>query len=228
MNSKKKNKMYAMKKVLIVLVLMCGFYSAFAQDENEPYEETKGRFKKENLFTGGGATLSIGSYSTVLGASPVFGYSINKWIDAGIVFNFTYASSRDVYYDPYTGRYYVSDDKARQTVFGPGVFARFYPLKFLFINVQAEQNFITNKTIYANGPTVKDNYSATSLLLGIGYSGGRQGVGDLYYYISLMGDFSGNKNSPYVGISESGKAVITPIFKAGLQVPLFQGRKYRR
>jgi len=121
----------------------------------------------------------------------------------------------------------VSDDKARQTVLGPGVFARVYPLKFLFINMQVEQNFITDKIIYANGPTIRDKYSATSLLLGIGYSGGRQGIGDMYYYISIMGDFSGNKNSPYVGISESGKAVITPIFKAGLQIPLFQGRRNR-
>jgi len=51
--------------------------------------------------------------------------------------------------------------------------------------------------------------------------------GDFYYYISVMADVSGNKNSPYVGISESGKAVITPIFKAGIQVPLFQGKRNR-
>lgn len=135
----------------MVLILISGFYSAFAQDENEPAVETKGKFKKENLFTGGGATLSIGGYSTVLGASPVFGYSINKWLDAGIVFNFTYASSRDVYYDPYTGRYLVSDDKARQTVFGPGVFARFYPLKFLFINVQANKILLPIKQFMPTG-----------------------------------------------------------------------------
>jgi len=216
-----------MKKALIVLVLLSGFYISKAQDEEGAEDEKKGGFKKENLFTGGGAIVSVGSYNTVLGASPVLGYSITKWLDAGVVFNFTYGSSRDVFYDPYTGNYLVSDDKARQTVLGPGVFARVYPLKFLFINMQVEQNFITDKIIYANGPTIRDKYSATSLLLGIGYSGGRQGIGDMYYYISIMGDFSGNKNSPYVGISESGKAVITPIFKAGLQIPLFQGRRNR-
>lgn len=216
-----------MKKALFFLLLTGFNYSLMAQEEEDRSKEKKGGFKKENLFTGGGATLSVGGYSTVLGASPVFGYSINKWLDAGIVFNFTYASSRDVFYDINTGRYFVSDDKSRQTLFGPGVFARVYPVKFLFLNIQAEQNFITNKTIYANGPTLKDKYSATSLLLGIGYASGRQGIGDLYYYISIMGDFSGNKNSPYVGISESGKAVVTPIFKAGIQVPLFQGGRYR-
>ena len=216
-----------MKKIIIFLFLVNVFYASIAQDEKSEADEKRGGFKKENLFTGGGATVSIGSYSTVLGASPVLGYSINKWLDAGIVFNFTYASSRVVYYYPGTNNYLVSDDKSRQTVFGPGVFARVYPLKFLFLNIQAEQNFITDKTIYANSPATKDKYSATSLLLGVGYAGGREGVGDMYYYISIMGDFAGNKNSPYVGISESGKVVITPIFKAGLQIPLFQGRRNR-
>lgn len=215
-----------MKKIAIVLVLISSVYLAQAQDEeNTRDDEKKGGFKKENLFTGGGATVSVASYNTVLGASPVFGYSITRWLDAGIVFNFTYGSARDVFYDPYSGNYLVSDDKVRQTVIGPGIFARVYPLKFLFLNIQAEQNFMTDKIIYANGPTVKDKYNATSLLLGIGYAGGREGIGDMYYYVSIMGDFSGNTNSPYVGISESGKAVVTPIFKAGLHIPLFQGRR---
>jgi hypothetical protein len=42
-----------------------------------------------------------------------------------------------------------------------------------------------------------------------------------------MADVAGNTNSPYVGVSESGKAVISPIFKAGIQVPLFQGKRNR-
>ncbi len=214
-----------MKKAALVLLFMGSFCAAKAQDEKESRDEKKGGFKKENLFTGGGAIVSVGNYSTVLGASPVLGYSITKWLDAGIVFNFTYASSRGVYSNGIN--YVVSDDKVRETDFGPGVFARIYPLKFLFLNIQAEQNYISQKRIYANSPTEKYKTSATSLLLGIGYAGGRQGIGDLYYYISIMGDFSGNKNSPYVGISESGKAVITPIFKAGLQIPLFQGKKNR-
>lgn len=214
-----------MKKITALLLLISFVHLANAQDEEKDTDERKGKFKKENLFTGGGAIVSVGSYTTVLGASPVFGYSINKWLDAGVVFNFTYASSRPVYYYPGTNIYVVSDDKLRQTVMGPGVFARVYPLKFLFVNIQAEHNFITDKVIYANGGgTDKDKYSATSLLLGIGYAGGREEPGDMYYYISLNGDFSGNKKSPYVGISESGNAVITPIFKAGLHIPLFQGR----
>jgi hypothetical protein len=216
-----------MKKIVFVLALISSFYAMYAQDDEKNIDERKGKFKKENLFTGGGATVSLASYNTVLGASPVLGYSITRWLDAGIVFNFSYGSARDVFYDPFTGNYLVSDDKVRQTVIGPGIFARVYPLKFLFVNIQAEQNFMTDKIIYANGPTLKEKYNATSLLLGAGYSGGRQGIGDMFYYVSIMGDFSGNINSPYIGISESGKAVIRPIFKAGLHIPLFQGKRNR-
>jgi hypothetical protein len=215
-----------MKKIVIVLALISSFYAVQAQDEEKSNnDEKKGGFKKENLFTGGGAIVSVGSYSTLLGASPVFGYSFTKWLDAGISFNYNYASARYVYFNGIN--YVVSDEKARQNVIGPGIFARFYPVKFLFINVQAEHNYTTEKQISPNQPTLVEKYDANSLLIGVGYANGRQGTGDFYYYISVMADVAGNVNSPYVGISESGKAVITPIFKAGIQVPLFQGKRNR-
>ena len=223
--------MYFMKKIFVLIVISFFTVNMNAQEkktekEEETSEETpRPGFKKENLFTGGGIQLSLSSNTFIIGASPVLGYSINKWLDAGISFNFTYASSRGVYSNGYS--YVVSDDKVRETDFGPGIFARVYPVKFLFINIQAEENFISQKRIYANSPTEKYKVSATSLLLGIGYANGRQGVGDFYYYISVLADVAGNVNSPYVGISESGKAVITPIFKAGIQVPLFQGGRNR-
>jgi hypothetical protein len=147
-----------MKKAAIILALIAGFYAANAQDEEKSSDEKKGGFKKENLFTGGGAIVSVGSYSTLLGASPVLGYSITKWLDAGIVFNYNYASSRAVYYDYNTNRYYVSDQKTRQNILGPGIFARFYPVKFLFINVQVEHNYTTDKIIIPNQPTIKVCY----------------------------------------------------------------------
>lgn len=217
-----------MKKAFVASLLLLGFYNSIAQEENNS-EERKGGFKMENLFTGGGLTVSFSNYTTVLGASPVLGYSINKWVDAGIVFNFNYASDRHVtYYDPYSNLYFISDDKLRQTIFGPGIFARVYPIRFLFIHVQAEQNFINQKLIYANGaPTERSNVSAPSLLVGAGYCSGREGPGSLFYYISVLADIGGNRNSPYVEQLSSGGVNILPIIRAGLQVPIFQGRKYR-
>jgi hypothetical protein len=224
-----------MKKAIIVLLLLPGFYSSMAQDERGLKEEKKGGFKKENLFTGGGITLSFSNYTTVLGASPVLGYSINRWLDAGIVFNFNYGSNRHLIYfvrtnpnNPFEGYYITSDDKLRQTVFGPGAFVRAYPLKFLFAQAQVEHNFINQKIIYDNGaPSSKSSVSTTSLLVGAGYCNGREGPGSLFYYISIMIDVAGNKNSPYLEETKNGNTNILPIIRAGLQIPLFQGRRNR-
>lgn len=224
-----------MKKIVIVLVFVNGFIIAKAQDENKQTEEKKGGFKKENLFVGGGIELSFSGSSFLGGASPVLGYSINKWLDAGIGLNFTYYSNRHVVYEVRdqnnipTGQYIFSDDKQRQTVLGPIAFARVYPIKFLFIQVQGEQNFISQKIIFDNGvPARKESLSATSFLVGAGYCNGREGTGSLFYYVSISGDFAKNKNSPYVEQSASGRVTILPIIRAGLQVPLFQGGRYRR
>ena len=217
-----------MKKIILVMFAAALSTAGFAQDKKEEDPEKKG-FKKENLFTGGGLTVSFSNYTSVLGASPVLGYSINKWIDAGIVFNFNYASDRHVtYYDPGTGSYYLSDDKLKQTLYGPGFFAKVYPLKFLFLQVQGEVNFISQKLIYDNGtPTEKQKLSAPSFLVGAGYCNGREGKGSLFYYISILADVARNKHSPYVEQTASGKINILPIIRAGLQVPLFQGRRNR-
>ena len=221
-----------MKKAIIALLLLPGFYSSMAQDERDLKEERKGGFKKENLFTGGGIELSFSNSTFVVGASPVLGYSINKWLDAGIGLNFTYYSNRHVVYELLypnnipTGQYIVSDDKQRQTVLGPIAFARVYPIKFLFIQVQGEQNFITQKLIFDNGaPAQKESLSATSFLAGAGYCNGREGTGSLFYYVSIMVDVAKNKNSPYVEQLVSGRINVLPIIRAGLQVPLFQGRR---
>ena len=221
-----------MKKAIVVLLLLNTFYTAVAQEEDEGSEERKGGFKKENLFTGGGLTVSFSNYTSVFGASPVLGYSITKWLDAGVVFNFSYASDRHVIYyvlnPPNPPSYYITDDKLRQTVFGPGVFARVYPINFLFVQLQGEHNFIRQKIIYDNGaPSEKARTTATSFLVGAGYCNGREGKGSLFYYISVMADVSGNKNSPYLEQTETGRINILPIIRAGLQVPLFQGRRNR-
>ena len=192
-------------------------------DENE---EKRG-FRKENLFTGGGIQLSFSGSTFIGGARPGLGYSINKWLDAGGGINFTYFSNRHItYYSPGTGLYYSSDDKLRQTLFGPGVFARVYPVKFLFLQAQGEMNFISQKIIYAaNYPSEKTNYNVPSLLVGAGYCNGREGVGNLFYYLSLMVDVIKDRNSPYVEQISNGKVNMLPIIRAGLQIPLFQGRR---
>jgi hypothetical protein len=205
-----------MKKIMFALLLLPAAIAVHAQDE-----ETKSHgFKKENLFTGGGVTVSFYSGGTVLGISPVFGYSINRFVDAGTIMNFTYSGITE-----------YSGDKYRQYVYGPGAFARIYPVRFLFIQGTFEHNFIseTFKPGYG-GPTEKYKVDANSLLVGGGYCSGREDAGSVFYYLSIMVDVTKNKNSPYVELLQNGSYRALPIIKAGLQVPLFQGggRRHRR
>ena len=202
-----------MKKLFVILLAFAS-YHAFAQSGEGKKEEKKGGFKKEKLFTRGSATVGFSSYSTVLGITPQFGYSLTNWADAGITFNLNYTSQRD--YQDY-------GDKLRQTVYGPGAFVRLFPVNFLFASAQYEYNMIHVKYSPAdNGfPVPAYNVNASSLLLGAGYAGGRERGNNTYYFLSVSWDVLGDKNSPYIdGLGRS-----SPIIRAGYNIGLFQGRR---
>ena len=185
-----------------------------AQDEDE--EEKKG-FKKENLFTGGSISLAFYSNTFLIGGSPVFGYSLTKWLDAGLVINYNYASYRDVY---------IFDDRMRQSNWGGGGFVRLYPIKFLFAQAQAEHNWMQLKYIYPNdsSPDEKTKFSGNSFLVGGGYCTGREPKsGQPFYYLSIMFDIGNDINSPYT--DAYGRTI--PIIRGGLQIPICQGNKRR-
>lgn len=208
-----------MKRVIVFSLIMAVCMVLRAQEE-EPAGE-KG-FRKENLFTGGSVTVSFFNQQTVLGANPIFGYKIADWVDAGLAFNFLYNGARD--YSQY-------NDKIRQTVLGPGAFVRLYPARFLFVQGQFEHNFTTWKYIYPGGsPTEKYKTDASSLLLGAGIAQGRERGSNTFYYISLLFDVLKNINSPYVNVSynpndpSQQRVDMAPIFRAGINVGLFQGR----
>ena len=210
-----------MKRTVYLLLALSVFVtSAKAQDEDP---EERG-FKKENLFTGGSVTVSFFNGQTILGANPMFGYKLAEWVDAGLVFNFVYNSTRD---------YLQFDDKLRQTTFGPGVFTRLYPVSFLFVQGQYEQNFSSLKYTPANGSSsssFKEKVNAGSLLLGGGFASGRQPGSNSFFYISVLFDVLKNVNSPYVKVAydPSNPSVqrvdMVPIVRAGVNIGLFQGR----
>jgi hypothetical protein len=205
-----------MKKIIVTTIALVFVFVAFAQDEEE--EAKKKGFKKENLFSGGGVTASFYSGGTVLGLSPTLGYSINRFIDAGIVLNFTY-----------TGERAFSGDKYRQFVYGPGAFARVYPVNMIFIQSIFEHNFISQTfKPAAGGPSQKFKAEANSFLVGAGYCNGREGTGSTFFYISIMVDLIRDVNSPYVALLQNGSLAAQPVFRAGIQIPLFQGRGNRR
>lgn len=204
-----------MKKVVIVFALISSFCTVWAQDEEKGTGEKRGGFNKENMFVGGNINLGFSNSSTVLGLSPYVGYSLNKYLDVAFSANVSYTSVRD--YNEY-------GDKIRQTIYGPGAFVRVYPFRFVFAQAQYEFNLINYRYIPAknslNYLPFRENLNASSLLVGGGYAGGREGVGSSFYYFSVMWDVSRSKNSPYV--DELRRAL--PVIRAGYNIALFQGR----
>lgn len=200
-----------MKKIFLsVLALSLSTTILLAQDKEDD-EKLKSSFK-ENLFTGGSVSLAFYNNTFLVGGSPVLGYSLANWADAGIVVNYNYTSYRDYNF--------VFNDKLRQTVYGGGAFVKLYPVRFLFAQAQLEHNFIKQRLIPANGPTQTYRDDANSFLVGGGYTTGRQGKGGApFFYLAVLFDISGNDNSPYT----DGYGRTIPIIRGGLQVPLFQG-----
>jgi hypothetical protein len=199
----------ANKKLLLLLLVCCCSLSTFAQEE-EDKESTTGGFKKELLFTGGTINLSFFNGATVLGASPQLGYSVTQWLDAGVIFGFTYSSQRDNF-----------NNKFRQTIIGPGAFVRIFPVNFLFISAQFEHNFIKQKYLYSTGGSEVNNRDVSSMLVGAGYCSGREGRNTPYYYFSVSVDMLNNRNSPYTDQYNN----LLPVVNAGFNIPLFQGNQ---
>jgi hypothetical protein len=159
-----------------------------AQENSE--EETKGKFRKDNIFIGGSVALSLGSGNFGIGTNPEIGYSIAKWLDAGISTNINYFSYKAEY------NYGI---RQRSTTLGTGIFARMHPIRNVFIQAQPEYNWITTNLRYVNyTPPFNDKFKeeAPSLLLGIGY--GQRVVGSGSFFTVIMFDVGNNRSSPYI------------------------------
>lgn len=203
-------KLKKMRNIKLILILLVSGTGVFAQDNES--EEPHG-FQKDRLFSGGSISFGLGSNTFQIGANPVFGYSLAKWVDAGLVVNYNYASYRDVV---------AVNDKLRNTTYGGGAFTRFYPLRFLFAHVQFEHNFIKEKYIPNNGGEKEtNNVDANSLLVGAGIATERfPGDGRPFFYLAVLFDVLDEQFSPYT--RSDGSQI--PILRAGIQVPLFQGK----
>jgi hypothetical protein len=180
-------------------------------DENT--DEGSG-FKLSHLFLGGSLNLGYDGDVFNIGVAPEVGYSLNRWFDVGVLINYNYTSQSA---DP-TG-FYNPDTRTRISTYGPGAFARFYPLPFLFLVAEPEYNWTTTSiTPMPNGPTTTINQGASSLLLGIGY--GRRFIGHSGFYISVMFDALSNPGSPYRTYYNEP----IPVFKAGFDFYLHNKR----
>ena len=121
--------------------------------------------------------------------------------------------------------------RLRQHIYGPGIFIRLYPARFVFIQAQPEHNFTSVNYTDPQGIKFKEKTEATSFLVGAGMAQGRLPGSNSFYYISLLFDVIKDKNSPYVKNiydQTTGQLIRTdaiPIIRAGLNIGLFQGRK---
>lgn len=194
--------------IVVLLMLFCTV-PAFAQDGATTTDDTRGKFKRENIYLGAGLNLGLSNRSFNAGINPEIGYSISKWLDAGIGLNLNYFSQSFVDFNNQVV------EKRKSFTYGGGPYLRIWPLDFLHLQVQAEHNWIDQsiKDI-PSGTSYKNNYNVGSLLLGIGY--GSRVVGSRLSYITLMIDVLDNRSSPYRDFNNDPM----PVFRAGFGIYL--------
>jgi hypothetical protein len=187
------------KRIFLVFALLCLFFHGFSQLEYG--DEKQGKFKRENIFIGSGLNLGLGNLSFNVGINPEIGYSLTRWLDAGVSLNLNYFSQNASEF---------SSIRLRNFNYGGGPLVRIWPMSFLYIQLQPEYNWISSSQ-----KDVISNYTGTlhtdagSLLVGVGY--GTKLIGSHYSYLSLMIDVLQNRNSPYRDQYNDP----LPIFRAG-------------
>ncbi|NDA61177.1 MAG: hypothetical protein EBX50_03950 [Chitinophagia bacterium] len=173
-----------MKKYLFFFLLL-QFHQVVIAQVRSDYNETG--FPKTPKYFGSGLNLGVSGRSFNLGINPELGFSVSRWLDAGFAVNFNYYSQNASEF---------SNFRYKNINYGAGVFARIWPVNFIFLQIQPEYNWIiSSQKNVTTQQTDRFNYSAESMLVGIGY--GTRMVGSRISYVSLMIDVLQNPNSPY-------------------------------
>lgn len=192
-----------MKLKVIAFLVIASIISISSKAQNE---KEKGGWKSDHLYAGTGVNLGF-SNGFIIGLNPEIGYSINKFMDAGIAFNYTYVTQRSQ----------VADASFRYRAIGAGPYLRLWPVNMIFVGSQLEFNGITYKEIFNGNTTYKENSSAKSLLVGLGY--GNRLIGKSQFFTSIMIDVMNDENSPYRDQYDR----VLPVFRTGFL--FYFGRK---
>ncbi|NSL88460.1 hypothetical protein [Chitinophaga solisilvae] len=170
------------------------FFLVIAQLAHAQYYKTDTSIRKgfdpSRLILGGSLGMVFGDYTNV-DISPLVGYRFNDYIAAGININAQYGQFKAYNYNGDVAQ------RDKYTIFGGGVWGRVYPVPMLFVHIQPEYNYISQKSTFYTNPkqTLSTSYTVPSLLLGAGYTqsvGGRVGIG-----ISILYDVIQDNRSPY-------------------------------
>lgn len=162
---------------------------------------------KSHLMVGGALSLGYSTGEFLVGANPYVAYGFKPWIDAGVAINAQYYSLNESAIGG-SGSYH-------NTLLGAGAFARVYPISFIFLQVQPEENEIWQKTLLDGQSTGKLSYHVFDFLVGGGIKFGPAGSNS-WGFISLLFDVAGSTLSPYNGPN----GVIEPILRVGYNVAL--------
>lgn len=160
-------------------------------------KKKEGGFDKNRLFAGGG--LGAGSYGSgaFVTLAPMLGYRLTDRLHVGSQIALNYFSFSDYYTNFSNNNQFKL--KARGIHYTWNVFARYFPIHFLFLQVQPEyNNFKIVDVAYNNNfdPYFKSSrLGIPSVLVGGGYA---QPLGKAsYMMLSAMYDVLRNPNSPY-------------------------------
>ena len=211
----------------IIAITICFFIAAsqasaqHRQSQPNTYTDDDGTsgdgFKKQNLFLGGSLNVGYDGYDFNIGGAPEIGYSLNRWVDVGVLVNLNYTSERA---DP--NFYYNPNTRQRSFTYGTGVFGRAYPFPIripIFFQVEPEYNWthLSAKDM-TSGQSSSLNLQASSLLLGVGY--GQRIRGRSNFFIAIMFDALSNYGSPYRDFNNNA----IPVVKAGFDIYLHPGK----
>lgn len=196
-----------MKKYLLFIFWLSLPAAIFAQLRTD-YNESG--FSQSNKYFGSGLNLGVSGRSFNIGLNPELGYSVSRWLDAGFAVNFNYYAQNASE---------LNNIRFQNINYGAGVFARIWPVNFIFFQVQPEYNWISSsQKNVTTQQTYRFNYAAESMLVGLGY--GTRQVGSRISYVSLLIDVLQNPNSPYKDAYNDP----IPVFRAGFGVYLRPNR----
>lgn len=81
--------MHFMRKFFLLSILIMAYVGVYSQSSTD--EDRRG-MKKQNMFFGANLNLGFANRSFNIGINPEFGYTLTRWLDAGIAGNFNYFS----------------------------------------------------------------------------------------------------------------------------------------
>ena len=166
-----------------------------AESDSTEQEEKKG-FDPNRLVIGGSLGASFGNY-TFVNVTPQVGYMFNQYITAGVGLNYIFNSYKE------------SDYKWNNNFAGVNLFARVFPVRFLYVSAQPEINYSWGKEKYGDAEQKLEGKWMPACLVGAGAVLSPTGKGGMYigiqynlvqykaedYYRSPYG------NHPYLNIS---------------------------